>query len=154
MLINVIKNAPATNGQNAIGVPAITGTPTLAVIAQAAGHLSEDATNVSVTMNRLTHAAFIEAIAANGFLFDPFQGYKVHYSSDLPAYADATTGQTWMIVGDYAGATANFPAGDGVKLKYDDLTEAQADLIKIVGRMPIAIGITEPGRFVKVNKGN
>lgn len=103
-------------------------------------------------MNRLTHAAFIEAIAANGFLFDPFQGYKVHYSSDLPAYADATTGQTWMIVGDYAGATANFPAGDGVKLKYDDLTEAQADLIKIVGRMPIAIGITEPGRFVKVNK--
>jgi HK97 family phage major capsid protein len=154
MLINVIKSAPATNGQNAIGVPAITGTPTLAVIAQAAGHLSEDATNVSVTMNRLTHAAFIEAIAANGFLFDPFQGYKVHYSSDLPAYADATTGQTWMIVGDYAGATANFPAGDGVKLKYDDLTEAQADLIKIVGRMPIAIGITEPGRFVKVNKGN
>lgn len=154
MLINVIKNAPATNGQNAIGVPAITGTPTLAVIAQAAGHLSEDATNVSVTMNRLTHAAFIEAIAANGFLFDPFQGYKVHYSSDLPAYADATSGQTWMIVGDYAGATANFPAGDGVKLKYDDLTEAQADLIKIVGRMPIAIGITEPGRFVKVNKGN
>lgn len=152
MLINVIKSAPATNGQNAIGVPAITGTPTLAVIAQAAGHLSEDATNVSVTMNRLTHAAFIEAIAANGFLFDPFQGYKVHYSSDLPAYADATTGQTWMIVGDYAGATANFPAGDGVKLKYDDLTEAQADLIKIVGRMPIAIGITEPGRFVKVNK--
>ena len=152
MLINVIKNAPATNGQNAIGVPAITGTPTLAVIAQAAGHLSEDATNVSVTMNRLTHAAFIEAIAANGFLFDPFQGYKVHYSSDLPAYADATSGQTWMIVGDYAGATANFPAGDGVKLKYDDLTEAQADLIKIVGRMPIAIGITEPGRFVKVNK--
>lgn len=152
MLINVIKNAPATNGQNAIGVPAITGTPTLAVIAQAAGHLSEDATNVSVTMNRLTHAAFIEAIAANGFLFDPFQGYKVHYSSDLPAYADATSGQTWMIVGDYAGATANFPAGDGVKLKYDDLTEAQADLIKIVGRMPIALGITEPGRFVKVNK--
>ena len=152
MLINVIKNAPATNGQNAIGVPVITGTPTLAVIAQAAGHLSEDATNVSVTMNRLTHAAFIEAIAANGFLFDPFQGYKVHYSSDLPAYADATTGQTWMIVGDYAGATANFPAGDGVKLKYDDLTEAQADLIKIVGRMPIALGITEPGRFVKVNK--
>lgn len=152
MLINVIKSAPATNGQNAIGVPAITGTPTLAVIAQAAGHLSEDATNVSVTMNRLTHAAFIEAIAANGFLFDPFQGYKVHYSSDLPAYADATTGQTWMIVGDYAGATANFPAGDGVKLKYDDLTEAQADLIKIVGRMPIALGITEPGRFVKVNK--
>lgn len=152
MLINVIKNAPATNGQNAIGVPAITGTPTLAVIAQAAGHLSEDATNVSVTMNRLTHAAFIEAIAANGFLFDPFQGYKVHYSSDIPAYADATSGQTWMIVGDYAGATANFPAGDGVKLKYDDLTEAQADLIKIVGRMPIALGITEPGRFVKVNK--
>ena len=41
-----------------------------------------------------------------------------------------------------------------LKLKFDDLTEAEADLIKIVGRMPIAIGITEPERFVKVNKGN
>ena len=154
MIIEKIKNAPATSGEEAIGVPAITGAPTLDAIATAAGYLSEDATNVSVTMNRLTHAAFVKAIADNGFLFDPFQGYRVHYSSDLPAYDAATAGQTWMIVGDYSGITANFPAGDGVKLKFDDLTEAEADLIKIVGRMPIAIGITEPERFVKVNKGN
>ncbi len=154
LIISKITTAPTVSTSQAIGVPEVTGTPTLAVIAQAAGYLSEDATNVSVTINRLTHAAFIAAIAANGFLFDPFQGYRIHYSSDLPAYDAATAGQTWMIVGDYAGITANFPAGDGVKLKFDDLTEAEADLIKIVGRMPIAIGVTDPGRFVKVVKGN
>lgn len=152
ILITKITGAPAASSAQAIGIPKISGTPTLAVIAQAAGYLSDEATNLSVTMNRLTHAAFIEAIADNGFLFNPFEGYKIHYSSDLPAYSAATTGQTWLIVGDYSGVTANFPAGDGVKLKFDDLTEAQADLIKIVGRMPIALGVTEPGRFVNVTK--
>ena len=152
ILITKITGAPAASSAQAIGIPKISGTPTLAVIAQAAGYLSDEATNLSVTMNRLTHAAFIEAIADNGFLFNPFEGYKIHYSSDLPAYSAATTGQAWLIVGDYSGVTANFPAGDGVKLKFDDLTEAQADLIKIVGRMPIALGVTEPGRFVNVTK--
>lgn len=152
ILITKITGAPAASSAQAIGIPKISGTPTLAVIAQAAGYLSDEATNLSVTMNRLTHAAFIEAIADNGFLFNPFEGYKIHYSSDLPAYSAATSGQTWLIVGDYSGVTANFPAGDGVKLKFDDLTEAQADLIKIVGRMPIALGVTEPGRFVNVTK--
>ena len=152
ILITKITGAPAASSAQAIGIPKISGTPTLAVIAQAAGYLSDEATNLSVTMNRLTHAAFIEAIADNGFLFNPFEGYKIHYSSDLPAYSAATSGQTWLIVGDYSGVTANFPAGDGVKLKLDDLTEAQADLIKIVGRMPIALGVTEPGRFVNVTK--
>lgn len=152
ILITKITGAPAASTAQAIGIPKISGTPTLAVIAQAAGYLSDEATNLSVTMNRLTHAAFIEAIADNGFLFNPFEGYKIHYSSDLPAYSAATSGQTWLIVGDYSGVTANFPAGDGVKLKFDDLTEAQADLIKIVGRMPIALGVTEPGRFVNVTK--
>lgn len=152
ILITKITGAPTASSAQAIGIPKISGTPTLAVIAQAAGYLSDEATNLSVTMNRLTHAAFIEAIADNGFLFNPFEGYKIHYSSDLPAYSAATSGQTWLIVGDYSGVTANFPAGDGVKLKFDDLTEAQADLIKIVGRMPIALGVTEPGRFVNVTK--
>ena len=153
LLIQAIVSAGATNSATAIGVPVITGTPSLAVVAQAVANLADDAANVAVVMNRLTHAAFIEAIAANHYMFDPFQNVAVHYDNTLPAYADATSGQTWMIVGDFDGAQMNFPNGEDIRLKYDDLTEAQADLIKIVGRMFVAIGITKPGAFVKVNKG-
>lgn len=153
LLIQAIVSAGATNSATAIGVPVITGTPSLAVVAQAVANLADDAANVAVVMNRLTHADFIAAIAANGYMFDPFEGVAVHYDNTLPAFSAATSGQTWMIVGDFDGAQMNFPNGGDIRLKYDDLTEAQADLIKIVGRMFVAIGITKPGAFVKVNKG-
>lgn len=153
LLIQAIVSAGATNSATAIGVPVITGTPSLAVVAQAVANLADDAANVAVVMNRLTHADFIAAIAANGYMFDPFEGVAVHYDNTLPAFSAATSGQTWMIVGDFDGAQMNFPNGQDIRLKFDDLTEAQADLIKIVGRMFVAIGITKPGAFVKVNKG-
>ena len=135
-------------------VVAITGAPTLAIVAQAVANLGDDAANIAVVMNRLTHADFIAAIAANGFMFDPFEGYAVHYDNTLPAYSAATAGQKWMIVGDFDGAQMNFPNGQDIRLKFDDLTEAESDLVKIVGRMFVAIGITAPGRFVTVAKGN
>jgi len=37
-----------------------------------------------------------------------------------------------------------------VKLKLDDLTEAEADLVKIVGRLPVAVDVTRPGMLAKV----
>lgn len=154
LLVSAITSAPAASSATAIGVPSITGAPTLAIVAQAVANLGDDARRIAVVMNRLTHADFIAAIAANGFMFDPFQGYEVHYANDLPAYADATSGQKWLIVGDFEGAQMNFPNGQDIRLKFDDLTEAESDLVKIVGRMFVAIGITEPGRFVTVAKGN
>lgn len=152
-LILKITNAPAASSDSAIGVPAIVGGTTLDVVAAAVANLADDAQNVAVVMNRLTHAAFIKAMADNHYMFDPFQDVAVHYDNTLPAYSAATSGQTWMIVGDFDGAQMNFPNGQDIRLKFDDLTEAQADLIKIVGRMFVAIGITKPGAFVKVTKG-
>lgn len=153
LLINAITTAPAANSATAVGVPSVTGAPTLGVVAAAVANLADDAQNVAVVMNRLTHAAFIEAIAANNYMFDPFQGVAVHYDNTLPAYAAASNGDAWMIVGDFDGVQMNFPNGQDIRLKFDDLTEAQADLVKIVGRMFVAIGITKPGAFVKVVKG-
>lgn len=150
-LINTILTAPATNSATAIGVPAVAGAPTLSIVAEAVGQLADDAADITVVMNRQTHAQFIAAIAGNGYMFDPFEGLRVRYDNILPVYA-STLGSTdaWMIVGDFAGAHMNFPNGDEIRIKYDDLTEAQADLVKIVGRMAVAIGITAPGHFVKV----
>lgn len=151
-LIFAIGNAPATSTATAIGVPTITGAPTLDIVAKAVANLSDEAENIAIVMNRLTHADFITAMAANGYMFDPFQGYAVHYDNALPAYNAAIGHQTWMIVGDFSGAQMNFPNGEEVKLKFDDLSEAESDLVKIVGRMFVAIGITAPGRFVNVTK--
>lgn len=154
LLILAITSAPAANTATAIGVPSVVGAPTLDIVARAVALLSDDAANIAVVMNRQTHADFIAAIAGNGYLFDPFEGYAVHYDNNLPAYSTASANAAWLIVGDFSGAQFNFPAGEEVKLKFDDLTEAQADLVKIVGRMFAAIGITAPGRFVKVTKAN
>lgn len=154
LAVAAITGAPAASTATQIGVPSIAGAPTLAIVAQAVANLGDEANRIAVVMNRLTHAEFIAAIAANGFMFDPFEGYEVHYDSSLPAYAAATAGQKWMIVGDFDGLQMNFPNGQDIRLKFDDLTEAESDLVKIVGRMFVAIGITGPGRFVTVAKGN
>jgi hypothetical protein len=37
-------------------------------------------------------------------------------------------------------------------LKYDDLSLAEDDLVKVVGRQYAAHGVTAPGRFVKLAK--
>lgn len=85
---------------------------------------------------------------------DVFDGKAVVFVAEevLPSYANAEANQTYMIVGDLTGVTANFPNGDDVKFKFDDLTEAEADLIKIVGRMYAGIGVTSPKFFTQVKK--
>lgn len=154
LLINEIVTAGTTSTGTSIGVPKVTAAPALATVAQATALLSDDATDLVVVMNRQTHADFIALIAANGFMFDPFEGYTVHYDNTLPAYSTAATGAVWMIVGDFSGAQMNFPNGESIRLKYDDLSEAESDLVKIVGRMYVGMGITAPGRFVNVVKPN
>lgn len=154
LLITAIINAPAASTASAVGVPTVSGAPTLGVVAAAAALLADDAENIAVVMNRQTYADFIEAIATNGYSFNPFEGYTVVYDNNLPAFASASTGDAWLIVGDFSGAQFNFPNGEEVKLKFDDLSEAEADLVKIVGRMYAAIGITVPGRFATVTKAS
>ena len=41
--------------------------------------------------------------------------------------------------------------GDGIVIKYDDLSLAEKDLIKIVGREYIGLGIVADHAFCKVN---
>lgn len=151
-VVETIANSPDTSTSEAIGAPVINGAPSLDIVAQALGQLSDEADDITIVMNRQTHAQFISAMVANGFMFDPFMGHRVRYSNVLPAYSATLgpQGYPWMIVGDLRAVQVNFPNGDDVKLKYDDLTEAQADMVKIVGRLPVAIGVTQPGRLVNV----
>ena len=50
------------------------------------------------------------------------------------------------------GALANFPAGEEITFKYDEMTLATQDLVRVIGREYVALGVVAPDAFVKVNK--
>lgn len=147
-----IAGAGTSHTGSAIGIPKIAGEPSLTVVPEAEANLSDEAVNVVVIINRLTSAAFQAARVAGNFAVDPYDGLVVLYTSALPAYASASDNAVWMIVGDLNGAQVNYPEGEGVITKWDDLSEAEADMVKVHGRQYAGHGVTGPGRFVNVKK--
>lgn len=154
LVVADIAGASTSNGSTAIGVPKVVAAPSVTALPTAAANLSDDATNVVVIMNRLTEVEFIKAYAAGNFAVDPFAGMTKVYTSALPAYNAASSAAVYAIVGDLSAMQVNYPEGDGVAIKYDDLSLAEADLVKIVGRQYAAHAITQPGRLVNVVKPN
>lgn len=153
-LIAKITALTASATTNAVGVGVVAGTPSVGVVASALGTLSEEAANPVVVMNKGTWAQLKAAQYANQFNVDPFEGLPVYFDSSISAYTSTlATGTTWMVVGDFGqGALANFPNGDEIKIKFDDLTYAEADLVKIVGREYVGLGVVADHCFAKVTK--
>ena len=151
-VVKGIAGASTTHSATAVGVPAVSAAPALGTVAEALGNLSGEATNPVVIMNRLTWALFKKAQYAGNFAVDPFEGLTVLYSDGLPAYATASTSAVYMMVGDLDGVQANFPEGENVVIKWDDLSEAESDLVKVVGREYVAYALTAPGRFCNITK--
>lgn len=150
--VDDIVSAPAASTATAVGVPVVTAAPSVTAIPTAAAQLSDEAENVVVIMNRLTEADFIAAYAAGNFAVDPFAGMTKVYTTALKAYSAAASGDTYAIVGDLNGLQFNFPEGEEVVLKFDDLSLAEKDLVKVVGRLYAAHAVTAPGRFAKLVK--
>lgn len=123
-------------------------------IVMAEAELTSEALDIVAIMNRKTRAALKALQATSGTnVGDVFDGLDVIYTDHLPAYATATSGQAYMIVGDPAdGLAANFPNGDEIKYVFDEITGAQADLVKITGKQFASIGVVAPLRFTKVLK--
>ena len=137
-----------------VGVPVITSTQiSVDLTAKAIGELSDEAANPTIIMNKSTWADFKAAQYANKYGVDPFEGLDVVFNNSLKSFTAATTGETYMIVGDLGhGALANFPAGEEIELKVDDKTLMEEDLVRILGREYVGIGIIAPNAFVKVQK--
>ena len=75
------------------------------------------------------------------------------FNNSIKAFSAASTGDTYMIVGDLGeGALANFPNGEEINLKFDDVSLATSDLVKVIGREFVALGVVGPKAFVKVQK--
>lgn len=159
ILVGKIAALPQSLTANADGVydtpsaAKITLAPAVGTVASAYANLSDEATDITIIMNKLTHANFKAAAYANGYAVDPFEGFRVRYNNTLPAYDTATAGQVYMIVGDLNhGGLINFPNGEGVALKYDDKTLMTSDLVRILGRRFAAIGVVADKSFTLVAK--
>lgn len=155
--IGKIIAAPATtSAANGPGVPVLEVTAIAAdTIVNAVALLSGKAKDLRIIMNRQTKAAF-EAVALGlSYGADIYDGLKdrIIYTDALDAFSAADSGDTFVIIGDIGyGFQANFPAGNDVKIKVDDLSLAEKDLVKIVGRQYVGMGVVAPKAFVKINK--
>ena len=152
LVVGDIKNAPTSATSVAACVATITSAPSVTAIATAFANLSDEATDPVVIMNKLTYAAFKQAQAQANFAIDPFEGLPVLFNNSLKAYSAASSNEVYAIVGDLNGESVNYPEGDGIAIKYDDLSEAEADLVKIVGRQYAAHAVTACGRFCNIKK--
>ena len=136
------------------GVPKLqAASPALGTVAAAMSMLSDEAANPVIIMNKATWGTFKAVEYAGSFPVDPFEGLPVVFNNTVTAASAATTGVTYAIVGDLGhGALANFPNGDGIDFKFDELSKKKEDLIEVLGREYVALGVVAPNAFVKITK--
>ena len=153
-LIGKIVAAGTASTSTAVGVPVVTATTvSMGTIASAIAQLSDEAANPVIIMNKLTYPVFKAVQYANGYGADPFEGLTVVFNNSLTAHSAATTGVCFAIVGDLGeGALANFPNGEDISFKFDDVSLADSDLVKITGREYVGLGVVAPNAFVKLIK--
>lgn len=153
-IVALIEAAGTASTATAVGVPALTAaTIGQGTIASAMALLSDEAANPVVMMNKATWGAFKAVQYAGNFNADIFEDLPVVFNNTIKAFSAASTGDTYAIVGDLGhGALANYPEGDGIEFKFDDLTLKKQDLIEVMGRQYVALGIVAPDSFVKIKK--
>lgn len=135
-------------------VAAITATTiTMGLTADAISQLSDEAARPVIMMNKATWAKFKAVEYANGYGVDPFEGLEVEFNNSITSFDAATTGVTYMIVGDLDhGALVNLPNGGDTQIKFDDKTLMTNDMIRVLGRLYAGVKVVAPKAFVKVTK--
>ena len=153
-LLALIVAAGTASTTTAVGLPVYTSsTVSVGLAAQAMALLSDQAANPIIVMNKASWGDFKAAQYANKFSVDPFEGLDVEFNNSLKSFSAASTGDTYMIVGDFAqGAIANFPNGEDITIKVDDKTDMTKDLVRILGRQYVGLGIVGPDSFVRIQK--
>lgn len=103
--------------------------------------LSDEAVNPVVIISKANYAAIMNArTTAGSKIEDPFNGMEVLFNSTV----------TGMLVGDLDGVVANFPEGEDFKFIVDETSLAEQDLVKIVGKILVAIHLVRPNGFAVV----
>ena len=154
IVVAKISALPTTSTATAPAAATIKEAPSATTMVNAIAYLSDEATDNVAIMNKLTWADFKSITTGDGYpLADPFAGLVVLFNNSLPAYSTASEDDVYAIVGDLAsGFRANFPNGEEIKIKMDDISLAEADLVKFVGRKYVALEAVAPGRFTRITK--
>lgn len=159
VLVAKIVALPQTLTPNSEGIydtvsaAKITKAPAIDTLVNAIAHLSDEASDITVVINRLTHADFVAAQLAANYPQDVFAGVTVVYNNTLPAYETASEGDIYSIVGDFnIGSLANYPESDGVAIKYDDTTLMTQDLVRILGRRYVGTDAVADKAFTLIAK--
>ena len=152
-LVGLIAELPTSATTSSPSANKVSAAPAVGTIATAVANLSDEAANPVIIMNKLTWGAFKNAQYANGFNVDPFEGLTVLFNNSLPAYSAASTNDVYAIVGDLGhGAIANFPNGRDIDIKVDELTRKKEDLIEILGREYVGLGVVADKAFANITK--
>ena len=139
-VVSAITSAPATSSATAVGVAQIEAVVDAEAIIDAMAALGDNARDNVFIASGTTIAAVKKAALAANFAYDPFESLTV-------IKKDGVTG---AIVGDLSGVQANLPEGQSVTFKFDDLSLAEKDLVKIVGRLYAAIAVVGPKMFAYI----
>lgn len=140
LVVAAITTAPAQSTSSAVGVAQIESAVDAAAIIDAIAALGDGAQDNVLIASGSTLASIRKAVLNANFAYDPFQGLTV-------IQKDGVTG---AIVGDLSGVQANLPEGDAVTFKFDDLSLAEKDMVKIVGRLYAAIAVVGPKMFAYI----
>lgn len=140
--VALILAAPqtATQDQPAVAKYVNGGTATIADFVQARALLSSAARDLVIICSPAQYAAYRALQMGSNYGADPFDGLPVLFS-------DAAT---YPIIGDLSGILENLPKGDDIEFKYDDRTRMKQDLVDILGRQPVAMGVVGNLYFAKI----
>ena len=153
-VVSDITSAPTTATKTAASVAHVEAAG-IADFVNAIAALSDEAQNPVIIMNKQSYAYYKGLAIAANYAVDPFDGMEVLFNNTLDsATATPSSGVTnnIAIVGDLQGESVNFTNGYEPTIKVDDLSLAEQDLIKVVGRLPMGHGLTACGRFAVITK--
>lgn len=137
----IVSMIYSADGDNTNGKPAVAALDVSAIglgdFVNAAGLLAGDVANPVVITSRAVYAAYKALAIDANYAVDPFDGMDVIFADGFD-YDDPT--KPVALVGDLNAIQANFPIGADPQLKYDDLSLATSDLVRVIGRLPVGLG--------------
>lgn len=140
-VVDAILSAPETATATAPAVAKLTvQAPAVSDFINARALLTSEASDLVIIATPAQYANYKTLALAASFAFDPFEGIEVIFND----YA------TMPIIGDLNGVMANYPNGDEIQYKYDDRTLMTSDLVRVLGRKPVAIEVVGNKYFAKI----
>ena len=143
LVVKAITDAPAQSSAYAVGVAQIASAVDAAAIIDAIAALGDEARDNVIIASGSTIASVRKAALNANYAYDPFQGLTV-------IKKDGVTG---AIVGDLSGVQANLPEGYNIKFIFDELSLAESDMVKVVGKLLAAIAVVGPKMFAYITGG-